>query len=78
MIPEEAIADVIAELAAARRARGRGPGAIAHRVGVSPAQITNIEKGHSLPSVETLFRYAAAVGRSIKVDVADRAPEDFQ
>jgi len=62
---EMQFAAVREQLVERRRALGMSMSALARRVGVSPSMISQIERGQSLPSVETLFALAAALGATV-------------
>ncbi len=48
-----------------RRALGMSMSELARTIGVSPSLISQIERGQSLPSVETLFALSAALGATV-------------
>ena len=48
-----------------RRELGMSMSALARKIGVSPSMISQIERGQSLPSVETLFALAEALGATV-------------
>jgi transcriptional regulator with XRE-family HTH domain len=52
-------------LAGHRAQRGVRVSALAREIGVSPSLISQIERGHSRPSVSTLFALAEALGISV-------------
>lgn len=63
-----------------RRALGMTMSALARKIGVSPSMISQIERGQSLPSVETLFALAGALGATVDTFFGatpeDAAPEN--
>lgn len=75
---DRAIADerthLLSELATARGAAGLTQQHVADAVGVSRAQIANIERGEGA-SVETLIGYAAALGLRIALAPLDQNAE---
>ena len=48
-----------------RRELGMSMSALARKIGVTPSMISQIERGQSLPSVETLFALADALGATV-------------
>lgn len=48
-----------------RRELGMSMSALARKIGVTPSMISQIERGQSLPSVETLFALAEALGATV-------------
>lgn len=62
---ERQFASVREQLVERRQALGMSMSELARKIGVSPSMISQIERGQSLPSVETLFGLAAALGATI-------------
>ena len=64
-LAEQQFATVRERLIERRRELGMTMSALARQIGVSPSMISQIERGQSLPSVETLFALAAALGLTV-------------
>jgi transcriptional regulator with XRE-family HTH domain len=64
-LAEAQFATVRERLSARRRSLGMTMSELARQIGVSPSMISQIERGQSLPSVETLFALAAALGATV-------------
>lgn len=62
---ERQFATVREQLSTRRQALGLSMSALARMIGVSPSMISQIERGQALPSVETLFALAAALGATV-------------
>ena len=62
---EQQFATVRERLSERRRSLGMSMSELARQIGVSPSMISQIERGNSLPSVETLFALAAALGATV-------------
>ncbi|HEY5058908.1 MAG TPA: helix-turn-helix domain-containing protein [Gaiellaceae bacterium] len=62
---ERQFATVRERLIERRRELGMSMSSLARNIGVSPSMISQIERGQSLPSVETLFALAAALGATV-------------
>ena len=60
---------VIEEMIRARSAAGLTQEALAERMGTTQSAIARMEGGRVSPSVDTLRRYAAAVGKTLRVEV---------
>ena len=64
----------IAKLRAAREAAGLSLADVSRRSGMDKAALSRLENGHQLnPTLDTLWRYAAAVGKQIECRVVDAA-----
>jgi transcriptional regulator with XRE-family HTH domain len=73
---EQQFATVRERLSERRRELGMSMSELARTIGVSPSMISQIERGQSLPSVETLFALAAALGATVDTFFsAGAAPE---
>ena len=59
---------VIEEMIRARSAAGLTQEALAERMGTTQSAIARMEGGRVSPSVDTLRRYAAAVGKTLRVE----------
>jgi transcriptional regulator with XRE-family HTH domain len=59
-------------LAKRRKALGMSMSGLAREVGISPSMVSQIERGHSLPSVATLFALTTALGADIDVFFGDQ------
>jgi len=46
---------------------------VAHRMGTTQSVVARIESGRPLPSMRTLMRYAAAVGRTLDISMSKAA-----
>lgn len=46
---------------------------VAHRMGTTQSVVARIESGRPLPSMRTLMRYAAAVGRTVDISLPKAA-----
>jgi transcriptional regulator with XRE-family HTH domain len=68
---ERQFATVRERLIARRRELGMSMSVLARTIGVSPSMISQIERGQSLPSVETLFALAVALGATVDTFFAD-------
>lgn len=60
---------VIAAMIRARAEAGLTQGALAERMGTTQSAIARLEGGRVSPTVETLRRYAAAVGKRLRVEM---------
>jgi DNA-binding XRE family transcriptional regulator/quercetin dioxygenase-like cupin family protein len=62
---ERQFASIRGRLVERRQQLGMSMSELARTIGVSPSMISQIERGQSLPSVETLFALAAALGATV-------------
>jgi transcriptional regulator with XRE-family HTH domain len=62
---ERQFATIRDRLVERRQQLGMSMSELARTIGVSPSMISQIERGQSLPSVETLFALAAALGATV-------------
>jgi predicted transcriptional regulator len=60
---------VIEEMIRARTAAGLTQGEVAARAGTTQSAIARLEGGGVSPTVETLRKYAAAVGKRLRVEM---------
>lgn len=60
---------VIESMITARSAAGLTQAALAERMGTTQSAIARLEGGRVSPSVETLRKYAAAVGKRLRVEM---------
>lgn len=58
-------ADIGRQIAALRRGRGMKMVDLSRAAGISPSMISQIERGHALPSVSTLYAIAEALGVTV-------------
>ena len=66
--------EVSRSLRAARMAAGMGLADVAEHAGMTKQAVLRIESGvNSNPKIDTLLRIASAVGKSIKIELADAA-----
>lgn len=63
------MADLIAQLAAVRRASGLSQQAVADRMEGSRTYLSLVENGHRDVSLSWLLRYADAIGAHIDIEV---------
>jgi len=64
--------DVLAQLKAAREAKGLSLADLTELTGMDRSALSKLETGHRAnPTVETLVRYAEAVGKRVKVSLVD-------
>jgi ribosome-binding protein aMBF1 (putative translation factor) len=68
------LAQVIAhDLKAARAASGLSLAEVSERTGMDPSALSRLENGRQPnPTVDTLWRYAAAVGKDLRFVLAER------
>ena len=60
---------VIEEMIRARTAAGLTQGEVAARAGTTQSAIARLEGGGVSPTIETLRKYAAAVGKRLRVEM---------
>lgn len=60
---------VVEAMIRARGEAGLTQGALAERMGTTQSAIARLEGGRVSPSVDTLRRYAAAVGKRLRVEM---------
>jgi DNA-binding XRE family transcriptional regulator len=66
---------LVFELKKAREAAGLSLAEVAERSGIDKAALSRLENGvHDNPTVETLMRYAAAVGKKLSRTLQDITP----
>lgn len=65
----EAEYSVVEAMISARAAAGLTQAALAERMGTTQSAIARLEGGAVSPSVETLRRYAKAVGKKLRVEM---------
>lgn len=64
--------DLLGELKAAREAKGLSLSEVTELTGMDPSAISKLETGQRAnPTVETLVRYARAVGKRVVVSLTD-------
>lgn len=64
--------ELLKQLKAAREARGLTLAEVTERTGMDPSALSKLETGQRAnPTVETLVRYAEAVGKRLVVTLAD-------
>ncbi len=64
---------IAATLIEARRTAGLSQEQVAAKMGTTQSVVARIESGRPLPSLRTLMRYAAAVGRKLEIKLPDAA-----
>jgi len=70
-----AIQEAFAELKCVRQAQGKSLSDMKELTGMDRSAISKLESGkRSNPSIETLVRYADALGKQVLVEVSDIAP----
>jgi DNA-binding XRE family transcriptional regulator len=70
-----ALVAALRELKVARETAGLSLADVADRSGIDKAALSRLENGvHDNPTVETLMRYAAAVGKKLVWSLQDLAP----
>jgi transcriptional regulator with XRE-family HTH domain len=70
-----AIRRIVYDLKKAREAAGLSLADVAEKSGIDKAALSRLENGvHDNPTVETLMRYAAAVGKKLTWKLEDLAP----
>jgi transcriptional regulator with XRE-family HTH domain len=74
-LAEQQFLTVRGRLSERRRALGMSMSELARTIGVSPSLISQIERGQSLPSVETLFALSAALGATVDMFFSPGAVE---
>jgi transcriptional regulator with XRE-family HTH domain len=62
-------------LTKARIAAGLTQEEVARRMGTSQAAVARLESGRHMPSLRVVDRYAAAVGRRLKIDLVAVTPK---
>ena len=73
---ERKVSGLGAKLAAERAERGWSLAQLAQRAGMSPAAVHKIEKNGMTPTIATLMKIAAALGRSVSYFVEEPATPD--
>lgn len=69
------LAAVLSELKRAREAAGLSLADVAERSGIDKAALSRLENGvHDNPTIDTLTRYATAVGKRLVWSLQDLAP----
>ncbi len=78
MLPdiERTVSALGAKVAAARAERGWSLAQLAQRAGISPAAVHKIEKSGMTPTIASLMKIAAALGRSVSFFVDEPATPD--
>jgi DNA-binding XRE family transcriptional regulator len=76
MATRDCLDDVMLKLKAAREAKGLSLNDVSEAVGMDRSALSKLENGHRPnPTVETLVRYAEAVGKRLVVTLADSRPQ---
>ena len=73
---EQTVSAIGAKVAKARAERGWSLQQLARRAGLSPASIHKIEKSGMTPTIASLMKIAAALGRSVSFFVEEAATPD--
>jgi transcriptional regulator with XRE-family HTH domain len=71
---EQAVSELGGKLAAARAERGWSLQQLADRAGLSPAAIHKIEKSGMTPTIASLMKIAAALGKSVSYFIDESEP----
>lgn len=66
-----AITDLVAQLVEIRKAKGIKQATVARRMNVTRPAVTHFERGYRQPMVETMLRYADAIG--VRITLEDNA-----
>jgi ribosome-binding protein aMBF1 (putative translation factor) len=66
-----AIQAFLAQMREAREAAGLSLADVAERTGMDKGSVSRLETGHGNPTVETLARYAAALGKRVVFGMED-------
>lgn len=62
--------DILCQIVAVRVRRGLTQTQVAARMRVSPARVSHLESGYRIPNLDSLIRYATAVGAKIIIEEA--------
>jgi ribosome-binding protein aMBF1 (putative translation factor) len=74
---DQLLQEVLGQLKAAREAKGLSLADLTDRTGMDRSALSKLETGQRPnPTVETLVRYAEAVGKRLVVSLADDEPDD--
>ncbi len=68
---QAALDDVMATLKAARESAGISLRDLEESTGISRGNLSRLENGSSNPTIATLRRYAAAIGKSVQITVSE-------
>jgi transcriptional regulator with XRE-family HTH domain len=71
---EETVSEIGGKLAKARAERGWSLQQLATRAGLSPAAVHKIEKGGITPTIATLMKLAAALGKTVSYFIEESDP----
>jgi transcriptional regulator with XRE-family HTH domain len=71
---EETVSEIGGKLAKARAERGWSLQQLATRAGLSPAAVHKIEKGGITPTIATLMKLAAALGKTVSYFIDETDP----
>lgn len=71
---EETVSEIGGKLAKARAERGWSLQQLASRAGLSPAAVHKIEKGGITPTIATLMKLAAALGKTVSYFIEESDP----
>lgn len=71
---EETVSEIGGKLAKARAERGWSLQQLAGRAGLSPAAVHKIEKGGITPTIATLMKLAAALGKTVSYFIEESDP----
>lgn len=76
MTAQNQLQDVVSELKASREAMGLSLADVAQLTGMDRSALSKLETGNRAnPTVATLIRYAVAVGKTLKISLADDAAQ---
>lgn len=71
--------DVARQLVAARNRAGLSQSEVARRMGTAQSTVARLESGKSLPAMNSLQRYATAIGHTLQVRlVPPKPPKEAQ
>ena len=77
MVVLEQLQQLLGQLKAAREAKGLSLDHLAELIGMDSLALSQLETGERPnPTVETLLRYAEAVGKRLVVSLADASPRE--
>lgn len=75
MSDTEKAAGLLAQLVALRKSKGLRQVDVAASMGVGQPSVSELERGETNPRLDTLQRYAHAIGVSIEFEVVDNGNE---
>jgi ribosome-binding protein aMBF1 (putative translation factor) len=69
---QTALDDVMATLKAARESAGISLRELEMKTGISRGNLSRLENGTGNPTIATLRRYAAAIGKTVQITVSEK------